>query len=204
MKTRLCLAAAALVLAACGTADPTPRDAELMAAYRGTQAPSIYGLIGERQRLSLTSPQVTALDSIAEELRTTNHRLTDSLREITGSRSGGPVRAPRDSVQRAAFLPVLRQIGQNNQAAVRAVEAALTPDQRRIVCGIARENLDERTLQAGRRGPPGGMRRMPPGGMEPDSLMPAGYRGWPWCAPGQVRPDSLRPRTTSSYSSSQG
>jgi hypothetical protein len=193
MMIRISLAALLLALSACASAGGGPRsDPELMAAYRGTQAPSIYGLIGARERLGLTSIQVTTLDSIAESLRTRNTRLTDSLRGIRDVGPGGPLPLPRDSAERAGFVPVLRQIASNNQASVAAVQALLTDDQRRIACEIQRDNPGSgRTGMRG--GPPrGGMRRGMPGvEMEGDSVMRGIGRGWPWCPP-PAGPSSAR------------
>jgi hypothetical protein len=192
MMMRISLAALVLALAACASAGGGLRsDPELTAAYRGTQAPSIYGLIGARERLGLTSLQVTTLDSIAESLRTRNARLTDSLRAIRDVGPGGPVPAPRDSAERAGFVPVLREIARNNQSSVASIQALLTEDQRRIACEIQRENPGARGgMGMGGRGS-GGMRRGMPGmEMEGDSAMRVG-RGWPWC-PASVRTDAGR------------
>jgi len=197
MMIRISLAALVLALSACASAGGPRSDPELMAAYRGTQAPSIYGLIGARERLGLTSPQVTTLDSIAESLRTRNARLSDSLRAIRDVGPGGPLPLPRDSAERAGFVRVLQQIARNNQASVASVQALLTEDQRRIACEIQRESPGGRGGMGmrgrGSGGPPrGGMRRGMPGmEMEGDSAMRAG-RGWPWCprpaGPGPARP----------------
>jgi hypothetical protein len=181
MTIRISLAALLLALSACASAGGAGRrsDPELAAAYRGTQAPSIYGLIGARERLGLTSPQVTTLDSIAESLRTRNTRLSDSLRTVRRVGAGGPIPLPRDSAERAGFVPVLREMARNSQASVAAVQALLTEDQRRIACEIQRESPGGRGGMRG--GPPGGMRRGMGGmEMEGDSTMRVA-RGWPWC-----------------------
>jgi len=185
MTIRISLAALLLALSACASAGGVGRrsDPELTAAYRGTQAPSIYGLIGARERLGLTSLQVTTLDSIAESLRTRNTRLSDSLRTIRRVGPGGPIPLPRDSAERAGFVPVLREMARNNQASVAAVQALLTEDQRRIACEIQRESPGGRGGMGMRGGLPGGMRRGMGGmEMEGDSTMRVA-RGWPWCPP---------------------
>lgn len=184
---------ATLFAAACAP-NPGPRDAPLAAAWRGTQGPSIYALLGERERLNLSTVQVMALDSIAEALQERNRPWVDSLRAVTGSRSGGPVRPPRDGEEREAFLPLLARIAENNRAAVSAVEAALSPPQRQAVCELQREGREERRdgMRRGRGGPArggGGMR--PPPGMEGDTLGFGRRAGWPWCgATGPRRPPS--------------
>lgn len=184
MKILLSLAAGALVLAACATGR---RDPELTAAYRATQSPSIYGLLGAREELKLTSAQVTVLDSIAEELRTANRRLADQMRDITRSRPGGPIVEPRDSAERARFLPLLRRVAENNQRAVGAVRTALTEEQRTAACRIADDRAD-RGFDADFSGRSGHPRQRPqrrglvvdPEAM-PDSVMPGVGRAWPWC-----------------------
>jgi hypothetical protein len=189
MTMRISLAAVILTLSACasGGVGRGP-DPEMMAAYRGTQAPSIYGLIGARERLGLTSIQVTTLDSIAESLRARNTRLSDSLRAIRDVGPGGPIPLPRDSAEHAGFVPVLREMARNNQASVAAVQALLTEDQRRIACELQRENPGMRGRDGmrgrGSGGPPrGGMRRGMDGmEMEGDTLRGMG-RAWPWCPP---------------------
>jgi hypothetical protein len=186
MKILLSLAAGALVVAACATGR---RDPELMSAYRATQSPSIYGLLGAREELKLTSAQVTALDSIAEELRTANRRLADQMRDVTDARPGGPIVEPRDSAERARFIPLLREVAENNQRAVAAVRTELTEEQRTAACRIADDRAG-RGLDAEFSGRSGHPRHAPqrrglvvdPEAM-PDSVMPGVGRVWPWCRP---------------------
>ncbi|HET7460893.1 MAG TPA: hypothetical protein VFJ82_06585 [Longimicrobium sp.] len=225
MKTRtVLLAFSALLLAACGgrqspqpqaggNARPlTARDSaqrRLFEAYRGAQMPSVYALIGARERLKLTSAQVTALDSIAEATRERNRPLTDSLRSLSNSGNGGPIRQPRGEFQTARYLPILTHIGENNRRAVEAIQAQLTPEQRTQVCALVREQRGDRFGGRERRGGYGGggrggrgggrgtMPGMPP--MDGDSTRGPGGRfgggagGWPWCAgPNRVLVDSAR------------
>jgi predicted small lipoprotein YifL len=211
MKTRYALAGVLVTMAACGGnrsaqagAEPRPMTArdsaqrQLFEAYRGAQLPSVYALIGARERLKLTSPQVTALDSIADAARVQNAPLTDSLRSITGSGNGGPIRLPRGDFQTARAIPMLHRIGDNNRRALDAIQAVLTPDQRTAVCSLAQEERD--TRMGGMRGRGGfgggggggrggGGRGMRGGGMPMmgDSIDGRGGRfggagGWPWCA----------------------
>jgi Spy/CpxP family protein refolding chaperone len=226
MKTRIVLSAlGVLFLAACGggrSAMPnaggnpraaSPRDSaqrELFDAYRGAQMPSVYALIGARERLKLTSRQVTALDSIAEAAREVNRPLTDSLRSLTNSGNGGPIRQPRGEFQTQRFIPALRRIAENNRLALAQVQAVLTPEQRTGVCALAREQREQRFGEGARRGgggrggggSRGGMRGGMRGGDMPvagDTIRGPGGRagvgGWPWCtAPGRnpTSPDSAR------------
>lgn len=220
MKTRIALSAlSALLLAACGgRQSPEPRSGgnpramtardssqrRLSDAYRGAQMPSVYALIGARERLRLTSAQVTALDSIAEAARERNRPLTDSLRSLSNSGNGGPIRQPRGEFQTARYLPLLTRIGDNNRRAVEAIGAQLTAEQKTGVCTLMREQRDDRYAGRGRRGGfgggggrdgggRGGMRGGVPG-VYGDSLRGPGDRfggagGWPWCTgPGRGTP----------------
>jgi hypothetical protein len=225
MKTRIVLSAfAAMLLAACGGGqapapqaggNPRPLSArdsaqrELFEAYRAAQMPSVYAVIGARERLKLTSRQVTALDSIAEAARELNRPLTDSLRSLTNSGNGGPIRQPRGEFQSARFIPALRRIAENNRRALAQIQAVLTPEQRTGVCAMAREQREQRYGEGARRGGGrrpgggrGGMRDGIGGGDMPvagDTIRGPGGRvgvgGWPWCtgpARGPAPADSAR------------
>ncbi|HSU15868.1 hypothetical protein [Longimicrobium sp.] len=212
MKIRISLAFAALALAACGGPQPqdgpqpagsgrvpTARDSlqrELFTAYRAAQMPSVYALIGARERLKLTSPQVTALDSIADAVREQNRPLTDSLRRFSRSGNGGPIRLPGNDAQRRDFIVYLRQIGDNNRRGLDAIQARLTPEQRTAVCAMAAEErgfggMDRRGDYGGRgggRGRGGGGMYGGGRGMRGDVLGDSigtrqGLGGWPWCGP---------------------
>ena len=218
MKIRITLAVAALLLAACGGQPqngPQPagsgrdpaRDSlqrEMFTAWRGAQMPSVYALIGARERLKLTSPQVTALDSIAEAVREQNRPFADSLQRFTRTGSGGPLRMPSNDAQRRDFTDILVKMGVNTRRGVEGVRALLNEEQRTAVCALAAEEGPGRFGGRG-EGRGGGMggggyggggmrgRRMP--GMMGDSL---GGRagGWPWCTSQPrgrgSRPDSPR------------
>ncbi|HYH81686.1 MAG TPA: Spy/CpxP family protein refolding chaperone [Longimicrobium sp.] len=227
MKTRIALAAV-LFLAACSSRsampDPggnprafVPRDStqrELFAAYRAAQMPSVYALIGARERLKLTSRQVTALDSIAEAAREQNRPMTDSLRTLTNSGSGGPIRAPRGEFQTERFIPALRRMGENNRRALEAIQALLTPEQRTGVCELAREQREQRYAVRGRGGLGGrrdgrgrGRGGMRDGmlGIGGDDVREAGggVGGWPWC-PAPARGRNRTPAPADSSRASAG
>lgn len=207
MKIRIPLAACALLLAACGgqpQAGPQPagsgRDSlqrELFTAYRDAQMPSVFGLIGARERLKLTSAQVTALDSIAEAVREQNRPYADSLGRFTRSGNGGPIRMPTNDAQRRDFVVILQRMGENTRRGVGAVQAVLNAEQRAGACALALEERRERSAYIRGRDPGGGGGRggrrgrgMP--GMMGDSLGGRGMGGWPWCStrPRGIRPDS--------------
>jgi LTXXQ motif family protein len=225
MKTRITLAAV-LVLAACGGPRPANgpgpagsgrdlgRDSverAMFSAMRTAQMPSVYALIGARERLKLTSAQVTALDSIAEAVREQNRPLTDSLRRFSRSGNGGPIRLPGNEAQQRDFTVILRQMGENSRRGLASIQALLTPEQRTGVCQIAREQggfgygrMERRGGfggEGGGSGRGGGMYGGGRGGMPPemrgDSLdLRAGAGGWPWCGPTRgprgMRGDSAR------------
>jgi hypothetical protein len=221
MKIRISFSAALILLAACGGPKPQagpqpagsgsgmPRDSlqrELFSAWRGAQMPSVYGLIGARERLKLTSAQVTLLDSIAEAVREQNRPYADSLGRFTRSGNGGPIRMPSNDVQRRDFIVILKQMGENTHRGVEAVQSVLNAEQRAGACTLVAE---ERSERFGRREGRGGMggegrggggrggmggyggRRAP--GMMGDSLggRGMGFGGWPWC--GEMRPRGMRP-----------
>jgi len=228
MKTRIAITTAAvLAAAACGGGQqgrgvgPGPRQPvtardsaqrNLFEAYRGAQMPSVYALIGARERLKLTSAQVTALDSIAEAARERNRPLNDTLRSLTSSGNGGPIRQPRGEFQTARFIPLLQRIGDTNRRAMEAIGAQLTAEQKTQVCTLQREQRAERFAGREGRGRRGGMgggggrggRRGGMDGMYGDSLGVRGGRfgggagGWPWCATparGATRDTARAPRT---------
>ncbi|MFL5380996.1 MAG: Spy/CpxP family protein refolding chaperone [Longimicrobiaceae bacterium] len=199
MKIRITLAAALLVAAACRSRQPqagpqpagsggSPRDSverEMFAAYRRAQMPSVFGLIGARERLKLTSPQVTALDSIAEAVREQNRPWTDSLRRFSRSGNGGPMRLPTNEAQQRDFTAILQKMGENTRRAVEAVRGVLNEEQRAGACTLAAEERRERGTRFGARGMGGGGGGMIGGrrqrGMMADSLGGRGMGGWPWC-----------------------
>jgi hypothetical protein len=203
MKIRIILSAAVLLLAACGGPQPQegpqpagsgrgmPRDSlqrELFAAYRGAQMPSVYGLIGARERLKLTSPQVTALDSIAEAVREQNRPFADSLGRFTRSGNGGPIRLPTNDAQRRDFIVILQRMGVNTRRGVEGVQAVLNAEQRAAACALAAEERSER--RGGMGGSRGGRRSRGMPGMMGDSIGGRGMGGWPWC---ETRPRGVRP-----------
>lgn len=217
MKIRITLAAALLLAACGGPPQPGPQPAgsgrnafgrdtverEMFAAYRGAQMPSVYALIGARERLKLTSAQVTALDSIAEAVREQNRPLTDSLRRFSRSGNGGPIRLPSNDAQRRDFTAILRAMGENNRRAIDAIQARLTAEQRTSVCTMLQEERGQRFGGMDRRGGfggggggrgggrYGGGRGMPPEMMGDSLGTRTGFGGWPWCG-GMRRPGGPR------------
>lgn len=184
------MAVAALALAAaCGGAGAAPQEGpapqqgagELPGGLRGGSAPNVFALLGARQQLSLTSAQVTVLDSIGRTWSVRN----DSLQRQLGDRGA-------DRTDLTVVRPLLERMAANNQEANGAIESVLNAEQRRIACTLQPPQGPERRVpppsgrvqDGGRRpggfGGPGG--RMGPG--RPGEPMPQmqARRGWPWCS----------------------
>lgn len=175
------MAVAALALAAaCGGTgaapdeNPAPRAGDaLPAGVTGGGGPNVFALLGARQQLSLTGPQVTELDSIGRMWSVRN----DSLqRQLTGGRT-----------EVAMIRPLLERMAVNNGEANSAIEALLNPEQRRIACTLPVAQGPER------RGPAAPRPGSRPGGYgSPNPRMRSGRndtvpsmrmrRGWPWCS----------------------
>jgi hypothetical protein len=183
-----------MALAACG-AQPDPEDGPRPAGAGGLEGPlvldvsggatpSVYGLIGERQRLALTGAQVTTLDSIAVVLAAANDSLRRSVREAwDGDR-------PRPGTERwERTRPALTQIAQNNRAAAVLVQSTLTEEQRRLACEIQAEQRARRPAGPVRAAPRGSRRI---GGRQrdemADSVVLRRADGWPWCPAATAAP----------------
>lgn len=158
-----------------------PSDVALAMEAVGGGPPSIYGLIGERERLSLASAQVNALDSISVAWSAADQALRRELRETWGGDR------PRGAYALQRARPTLERIAANNHGAAQGVEAVLNEDQRRIACELQAEQRAERGEPAPRvsadapRGPGGGAPRAR--ARQADVMMMSpGPRGWPWCA----------------------
>jgi hypothetical protein len=130
-------------------AAPAPRS-----AWTDADVPPILALLSDRDRLSLTSSQVTALDSIAREWDAANTKLLRRNSFVRARRAElGFVAVRADaSPSRAA----------HNRRAAEAVERALTPSQRKAACEPPRRSRAGAPSRAAARGP----------------KRPA----WPWCA----------------------
>lgn len=179
MKKPLCLLFIALGLGACGGG----AGGESAASYTlvpplALEPPPVYSLLGYRDRINLTSEQITRLDSIAIALREENAPLVAELRENARlqSRSGGGLQV------QAAQRPLLDQIRENSTEAIEAVGELLTEDQEEEICKIYEDERVDRTdrqRRSERRS-----RRRRARGMPADSLVFRGFRGWPWCGEG--------------------
>lgn len=108
---RTLISLASLALLGCGRAAST-------ASHRPVPAPvpQVHGLLGERERLQLSTEQVAALDSIGAWLGSEARRLDLESGQTDAARS--------------------ERIGTLDRRATAAVEALLTPAQRTLVCAL--------------------------------------------------------------------
>ena len=164
-----------IAVAACGQAyevsEPIP-----MASAPMLQAPPIYALLGQREKLELTSAQVTALDSVGVWVDTANASLTMQLREMRGEIRPRPAVAGEPQTT-GEVQPIVERIRANNRQAMEGVKAVLTPEQQAKTCELFRnprsDARDARAARANQRRP----------GMARDSLMVGRSRTWEWCDP---------------------
>ena len=92
------------------------------------EVPPVLSLLGHRERLSLTSEQIAALDSIAHVWDVENERLTTRGMMVSSGLGGASVSTVRSTGASR------KEAAANNLRAARAVEAVLTSEQRRLVC----------------------------------------------------------------------
>ncbi len=152
-----------VVLAACGP-PPAPAGSVEAVAAAPFEAPPVFALIGVRDRLGLTSEQISALDSIGRWNAAANDSL---LRPFRG----------RDARTVAAEVPLdtlALLLRRNNQEATGGVETLLTEQQRTRVCEIFPPR-QRRTALAGQQR---AQQRERAGGIQD-----ARHFVWPWCLP---------------------
>ena len=187
------------VVAACTArprqTDPNapPANMRMTVVPLALEPPPVYALIGYRDRLELTSQQVTTLDSLATSVREQNSILVDSLEQkaITSNRSPGVLQV------NPSERPLLDQIRANNRQVIERVAELLTPDQESGVCELYEEDLRDMREQANRRN------RNNQNDMfsnrvrdtrSDSSLIVRGFSVWPWCQATNAARDSARAR----------
>jgi hypothetical protein len=183
-----------LVMAGCSArpaanAGGSTANMRLTVAPLALEPPPVYALIGYRDKLKLTSEQVTTLDSIATGVRAQNATLIDSLQAkgITNNRAPGLLQI--NPTER----PLLEQIRTNNKDVLDRVAGVLSPEQETEVCTLY--EVDQRDTRG-----PGGQRRQPaldpygrtnPAALRADSsLVVRGFSVWPWCQNSAASRDS--------------
>jgi hypothetical protein len=196
MNTRLAGLALLLLVAGCG-AQPTPErapsaNARMTVLPLALEPPPVYALIGYRERLELSSQQVTALDSIATTVRVANSPLIDSLqaKAITNNRTPGVLQI------NPSERPLLQQIRDNTRRAIDEVAGVLTSEQLEEVCELyepeREEAEDEEEERANRRQSPEDAFRRGLPFREDSSLTVRGFTVWPWCQRGGAPADTVR------------
>lgn len=164
--------ASLLMIAACGPAQTTyPAGSVNPLAL---EPPPIYSLLGYRDRLELTSRQVEALDSIAQDVKRRNDPLVDSLRMVADARSG---RARGIIPITDETRPVLERVRDQNRAAVAAVQEVLSEEQQTEVCQLFEQTRQDRARTARERDRP----RQRVAAADTSLFLP--IRGWTWCGP---------------------
>jgi hypothetical protein len=101
-------------------------------AHRDALAPPISALLGQRDRLSLTSAQVVALDSIHQEWAARDGRLTRRGGSVISAGAGGTSVAP---ARVASSTPEARA---NHLRSAHAVQSVLNREQQLAVCEMYR------------------------------------------------------------------
>ncbi|HEX6367286.1 MAG TPA: hypothetical protein VF006_00055 [Longimicrobium sp.] len=149
--------------AACAPSAPATRPSP------EADAPPVRALLSERDRLSLSSEQVVALDSISRELDVTDRAVGRRLGIIKGGL------APRPGWGRQPDRALALVAGSHGRA-MQAVQQLLRPDQRARLCELQAARQQKAALREDKRALAG------------HSLASSGVRrgearrGWPWCS----------------------
>ncbi|HYR07187.1 MAG TPA: hypothetical protein VEQ60_05450 [Longimicrobium sp.] len=149
--------------AACAPSAPSTRPSP-------ADVPPVRALLGERDKLSLSSEQVVALDSISRE--------TDVKDRAVGRRlgiiKGGLV--PRLGLGKQQPDRALALVAGSHGAAMQAVQQLLRPDQRQRLCELQREREDKAALREDKRSLAGHTLA------SSRARRSEGRRTWPWCS----------------------
>ncbi len=126
---------------------------------RSSEPGPVGTLLDLRETLALSSQQISRLEQIDAEMDEQNRPLVRQLAEIRRQiRALGP-RSERTDEQRARFeafvdeaRPLMRQIEENNRAAMKRVGRVLTKAQKAQVKELIRDRGDRRGNDDSRRG----------------------------------------------------
>lgn len=155
---------------ACGSSG-LPESTVAVVTPVALASPPIYSLLGYRSDLQLSSEQIAALDSIAQDVQKTNGDLAEEL-----SRMSDRPRTPTGAfVVMPEGEPILDQLRHNQKAAGEAVGELLSEDQRNRVC-----ELFDRDGRARRSSGGNSATRQSAQRRDVDNRV-LGPAGWPWC-----------------------
>jgi hypothetical protein len=154
--------------AACAPSAPQTRPAP-------AEVPPVRSLLSERERLSLTSEQVVALDSISRQMDVKNRAVGGRLGIIKGGL------APRLGFGRQPDR-ALALVAGSHSSAMQAVQQLLRPEQRDRLCELQRAREGKTALREDKRSLAGHTLA--------SSAPRRGEtrRTWPWCSSSESRP----------------
>ncbi|MBW3629210.1 MAG: hypothetical protein KY464_07930 [Gemmatimonadetes bacterium] len=193
--TKRFIVLAALAVAVGCTARPAqergqpPANMRLTVIPLALEPPPVYALIGYRDRLDLTSQQVTTLDSLATAVRDENGALVDSLeaRAIINNRQPGVLQV------NPSERPILDRIRANNRGVIDRVAELLNPEQETAVCELYEQDIREANRRRPRQQIDPWSNRTRDTRADTAHIV-RGFSVWPWCQTTQAARDSLRNR----------
>jgi hypothetical protein len=115
------------LVAACG-APPPSASAPSAGVDMRLDPPPVHALLGQRSHLKLTSEQITALDSVGQDIHAQNHPLLMKLSDL--DRSGSNLQAQQQ------MLHLAGRVHLNNHRAMERVRGILTSEQREAACNL--------------------------------------------------------------------
>ena len=170
-----------LGLAASGCSASNPRNAgngpemPTMVTPLMLQPPPIYSILGFRDKIQLTSAQITSLDSLATWVHDQNLPLIQDLRE-----KATPTRNQVGLIIPDSLRSKLDAVRANNRTAAAGVGKVLTPTQQQSACQIFEEQAQDRNDRGRGNGSP--RPRTSRLGSEADSILASARRSvWPFC-----------------------
>lgn len=159
--------------AACAPSSPaTPAPATPAPA---ADVPPVRSLLSERDRLSLSSEQVVALDSISRETDVTDRAVGRRLDIIKGRL------LPRLGLGKQQPDRALQLVAGSHRSAMQAVERLLRPEQRTRLCELQAARQQKVALREDKRSLVGHTLA------SSNARRRKTQRTWPWCSPAPSR-----------------
>jgi hypothetical protein len=165
--------AMSMILIACAAACAPSAPATRPSPDAG--APPVRALLSERDRLSLSSEQVVALDSLSRELDVADRAVGGRLGIIKGRL------APRLGLGKEPDR-ALALVAGSHGSAMQAVERLLRPEQRARLCELQRARESKIALRQDKRSVAGHTLA------SHGSARKQSERTWPWCSPTPPQP----------------